>query len=181
MKPFTVMAADPPWKHGDQLPGPGRGASKHYLGGVMSTEDIMRFPVPRLADDAWLFLWRLHTHQQEALDVAQAWGFGDPCGELVWVKTKLDGTGLRIGMGRSVRLAHEVCLIFKRGRPVVASHSVPSVIFAPRTAHSRKPDEFFRAVQELVGPGQRKVELFARRERRGWKCLGDEVPGKVAA
>jgi N6-adenosine-specific RNA methylase IME4 len=154
------------------LPGPKRGAASHY--DVLSIEDIKAFQLPRLADNCWLFLWRVHTHQQAALDVAKAWGFGDPCSELVWVKQTLDGKRVRIGMGHSFRMAHEVCLVFKRGKPERFSASLPSVIQAPRLEHSRKPDAFYEHVDNFVGPVHR-AELFARRQWKNWTCLGNEM------
>jgi len=53
------------------------------------------------------------------------------------------------------------------------SRSIPSVLMAPRRGHSQKPEEFFDLVEKLV-PGP-YVELYARRVRTGWTCLGDEV------
>jgi N6-adenosine-specific RNA methylase IME4 len=41
--------------------------------------------------------------------------------------------------------------------------------------HSEKPEEFYKIVEELsAGP---YLELFARRRRPGWTCIGDEVDG----
>lgn len=177
--PVTVLEADPPWRHGDKLPGPKRGAEKHYAGGTLSLPEICRFPLPELASDAWLFLWTLHTHRREALVVAEAWGFIPVAkGEIVWVKTTKNGN-VATGMGRTVRMAHEACLIFKRGRPVRANAGVKSVLLAQRREHSRKPDEFYAQAEKLVGPDGRKVSLFARERREGWECVGDEVPGAV--
>lgn len=174
-QPAGSLAADPPWPHRDKLPGAGRGASKHYS--VMTVDDICRMPLPSLAADCWLWLWRLHTHQHEAFQVAEAWGFGTkPCSELVWVKLTQDGKRVRIGMGHALRMAHETCLLFKRGRPEPASRAVPSVILAPRLEHSRKPDRFYSVVDDFVGSVPR-VELFARRQWPHWLCLGNEMPG----
>ena len=207
MKPAHVLAADAPWQFGDKLPGGGRGASKHYS--TMPVNEIQRFPLPPIADDAWLFLWRVSAMPQEALDVAKAWGFR-VVSEVVWVKapdvgsvgdknkrTVLDRTirsfskddgslaaaletmgnearKVTIGMGHSVRMAHEVCLIAKRGRPTRNSPlNVPSVFFAPRGEHSAKPEAFYHLVERFA-PGP-YVELFARRQRKGWTCLGDEA------
>lgn len=39
--------------------------------------------------------------------------------------------------------------------------------------HSRKPEEFYELVENLV-PGPR-AELFARQHREGWTCYGDEL------
>lgn len=167
----SVLVADPPWKFGDSLPGKGRGAEKHYR--CLTVEDIARFPLPTMAPDCVLFLWRVASMQDEALLVARTWGFTVKS-ELVWVKTTKTGKP-RIGMGRTVRNAHEVCLIATRGRPKVLDRSVPSVIFAPRGRHSAKPDVFYQTVERLyAGP---YVELFARAHRPGWLCDGLEVDG----
>jgi N6-adenosine-specific RNA methylase IME4 len=81
---YRVITADPPWSFGDKLPGPGRGAEKHYS--VMPTDDICAFPLPPVEDDSLLFLWRVSAMQEEALRVVRAWGFV-PKSEIVWVKT----------------------------------------------------------------------------------------------
>lgn len=168
----VVLVADPPWRYRDKLPGGGRGAAKHYP--TLSTPEIMRFPLPPLASDCWLFLWRLHTHQHDALRVAEAWGFGLPVSELVWIKQTRDRSRPAMGMGHSLRMAHEICMIFKRGKPARASRSIPSVVHSPRLEHSRKPEEFYRLVEDFAGDVSR-VELFARRHREGWACFGNEL------
>lgn len=182
---FSCVVADPAWQFGDKLPGSGRGAAKHY--DVMSVEDICRLALPPIADDAHLFLWRVSSMQQEALDVVRAWGF-QVKSELVWLKrTK---TGKRhFGMGRHVRLEHEVCLICTRGRGAgIMNRSQRSTFVselyldddgggsfeAAVGRHSEKPPEFFEIVESLV-PGPR-LELFAREQRLGWTALGNEVP-----
>ena len=44
---------------------------------------------------------------------------------------------------------------------------------APRQEHSRKPDEVYDRIEQLLeGP---YVELFARRERKGWDSWGNEL------
>src|ERR1017187_4037698 len=73
---------------GDSLPGPTRGAAKNYA--VMSVSEIARFPLPPIADDALLLLWRLSAMPEEALFVCRAWGV-EPKRELGW--GKLTGRG----------------------------------------------------------------------------------------
>lgn len=169
MKPARVLLADPPWRFGDSLPGKKRGAEKHYP--CLSVSEIARFALPPLADDAVLFLWRVSAMVEEALFVARAWGFM-PKSELVWVKTK-NGRP-RLGMGRYVRNSHEVAIIATKGRPPERlSKSEPSVVFAPRAEHSRKPDASYALIERLyAGP---RVELFATREREGWECFGNAL------
>ncbi len=169
MKPFACIAADPPWKFGDKLPGAGRGAAKHYE--VMDVAAIRRFELPPIAADAVLFCWRVAAMQQEALDVVTAWGFTVKS-ELVWRKVTKNGKRW-FGMGHYVRAEHETCLIATRGRPEILNRSVRSTFDAPAGRHSEKPDEFFDIVRRLCG-GPR-VELFARRHRPGWTCLGNEL------
>lgn len=170
-RPFGVVYADPPWRFGDALPGPGRGATKHYA--TMTVADIKAVPMPPLAADAWLFLWRVAAMQREALEVIEAWGFGEPKAEIVWVKTTKAGNP-HTGMGRSVRNSHEVCLIAKRGKPERASASEVSVVLAPRQEHSRKPDEVAEKIERLTQRCPR-LELFARRHRPGWYTHGLEL------
>jgi N6-adenosine-specific RNA methylase IME4 len=175
--PARLILSDPPWKFGDSLPGKGRGAVKHYP--CMSVQELKRFPLPRLADDCLLLMWRCAAMQVEALSLMQAWGFV-PKSEIVWLKltrgarTAGETSKLHFGMGRYVRASHEVCLIGVRGRIEVADHAVRSVFAAPVQEHSRKPDEIYEIAERLV-PGGPYVELFGRRTRAGWTVLGNEV------
>lgn len=166
-----VIVADPPWRFGDRLPGRGRGAAKHY--GCLGVEALCSFPMPPLADDAVLLLWRVSAMPEEALRVCRAWGFV-PKSEIVWVKKTSKGAR-HFGMGRYVRAEHETCIVAARGRGsrVVRLHNVRSTFEASVGRHSEKPEQFYGMVEAwLEGP---YVELFARRRRKGWACHGDEV------
>lgn len=180
-----VLVADPPWSFDDALPGDSRGAEKNYR--VLTLEDIRRLQLPALAPNCHLFMWRVSAMVEEAYSVIRAWGFV-PKSELVW--RKLTTKGRRwFGMGRHVRMEHETCVIAVRGSPKVrdratrsvfdadepALDEVTSMFSAPYSRHSAKPNEFYSLVERLC-PGP-YVELFARRQRPGWTCLGDQVPG----
>lgn len=173
-EPAHVLVADPPWSFGDKLPGNGRGAEKHYV--VLNQAGIEAFPLPPIADDALLFLWRVSSQPEEATRVARAWGF-TPKSEMVWLK-KTPGGKVHFGMGRYVRLSHEVCMIATRGKGLrlIRDRAVRSVFEAPTGRHSEKPEAFFDLVERLA-PGP-YVELFARRERAGWSCFGNELPAQ---
>ena len=178
-QPYRVIAADPPWKFGDSLPGPKRGAARHY--DVLSVEQIQRFPIPPIADDAILFLWRVAAMQREALDVCVAWGF-EPKSEIVWAKTSsanvtavfvASGVGLSYGMGRYCRGAHEVCIVARRGRYKVKDAGARSIFFAPRREHSRKPDDFYDIIKRMTGDDGPKLDLFAGEPRKNWTAFGE--------
>jgi N6-adenosine-specific RNA methylase IME4 len=49
------------------------------------------------------------------------------------------------------------------------------VVLAPRGAHSEKPAEVTARIARMY-PDASKCELFARAERPGWTCVGDELP-----
>lgn len=181
---FRVVVADPAWSFDDALPGEGRGAEKHY--DVMGNAAIERLVLPPLADDCYLFLWRVSAMVEEAYRVTRAWGFV-PKAEIVWRKTTRTGKR-HFGMGRTVRMEHESCIIATRGRPKVVDRSTRSVFDAPEPeessvlvaeasrVHSQKPAEFYALVERLC-PGP-YVELFARQTRPGWTTIGNQVPGQ---
>ncbi len=131
-RPFRLLLADPPWQFDDHLPGPGRGAESHYA--TMPVDAIMRYPIPLMERTSILLLWRVASMQQEALDVAKAWGFTIKS-EIVWVKP-------RIGMGRYVRNRHETCLIGTRGKAsrLITDRGIPSTFEASAaTPRNRTP------------------------------------------
>ncbi len=173
MTDYRCISVDPPWRHGDQLPGRGRGGSKHYK--TMTTVDIMLVePYRTLVSrqkNAIMFLWRVASMQQDALDLARAWGYVVKS-EIVWEKKTRTGKD-HFGMGHYVRAAHETCLVCVRGSVKVKSRSVRSRFSAPVGRHSEKPDAFYELVERLIdGP---RLELFARKPRDGWTTLGLEL------
>lgn len=169
MTRYRVLVADCPWQPDDQLDDSTRGAATQYK--TMNVAQLKRFVLPPLYEDSTLFFWRLASMQQEALDVIETWDFTVKA-EIVW--KKLTKTGKRhFGMGRQVRMEHEVCLIATSGAPQTLDKSIRSTFEAPVGRHSEKPEEFFKIVERLkAGP---YCELFARRLRNGWTCLGDEL------
>ena len=166
--PFRVLCADPPWRHSDKLPGKKRGAGKNYK--TMSVEEICAVQLPPLADDAYLFLWRVSSMVEEAYRVVRAWGFV-PKSEVVWEKTTKTGLPW-FGMGRHVRAAHETVIVATRGRAKPVNRNVRSRFSASVGSHSEKPEFFYQEVVNRLARGP-YVEIFARRQRVGWTTIGD--------
>lgn len=186
LREFDVLVADPPWKPDDSLGD--RGAEANY--DTMSTKEICDMEIPPMGRDAFLFMWRLSSMLEDALLVGRAWGFTQKS-ELVWNKLTKHGKPW-FGMGRTVRNAHETCLIFTRGKAKVHDKSIRSTFSAkvpvgftgefnkkgePKTKyiHSAKPDEFYAIIRKLTGPGLKRVEMFGRRQRKGWVVLGNQA------
>lgn len=167
MDKFRVIVADPPWAFGDRLGS--RGAEANYL--CMSLAEIGKFPLPPIADDAILFLWRVASMPNEALTVVDQWNF-IPKTELVWLKRTASGKR-HFGMGRTFRAEHETCIVATRGKIQPKLRNVRSTFEAPVGRHSQKPEAFFDIVESMFdGP---YLEIFARRVRPGWHAIGNEI------
>ena len=82
---------------------------------------------------------------------------------------------LAFGMGRLFRQTHEISLVGTRGNiyDKLKNKSQRSVHFGPVLKHSEKPEDI-QEMLEIMFPGTSKLELFARRKRDGWMCLGNE-------
>jgi N6-adenosine-specific RNA methylase IME4 len=83
-------------------------------------------------------------------------------------------------MGRLFRQTHEIALVGVRGKIYthLENKSQRSVMFGENIKHSAKPEELQDRL-DLMFPTASKIELFARRDRDGWLCLGDECPSSL--
>lgn len=182
---FKTVMADPPWAYEDDLPGPARGSGSHYdtlhYGTVMGMGPQIREVT---AGHAHLYLWTTNSFMEEALDVAEAWGF-DQKTILTWVKVTDEPRSLpherdhevsvrmRFGMGNYFRNSTEHLVFAVKGTRGVDTNRLPTHFFAERTDHSEKPDKAYRLI-ETASPEPR-LELFSRRDRKGWVAWGDET------
>jgi N6-adenosine-specific RNA methylase IME4 len=80
-------------------------------------------------------------------------------------------------MGHCFRQTHEICLVGTRGKytKLLKNKSQRSVCLGPIGKHSEKP-EALQDRLDIMFPDVRKCELFARRIRPGWECIGNESP-----
>jgi len=168
--PFRTLIIDPPWAYGDRLMSGAnakRGAANHYA--VMPMARLRALHPDYVAyDDAHLYLWTTNAFIAEALGLMRDWGFQQKT-VLTWVKPQ-------IGMGHYFRNNTEHVLFGVRGKLPTAHRDTRTAFTAPRTRHSEKPEVFYRIV-ERMSPGP-YLELFARRERPGWRTLGDAIDGR---
>jgi N6-adenosine-specific RNA methylase IME4 len=178
-----VIAADPAWPFVTFSERASRATTEHYE--VMTPDEIKALPVGQLAaPDCALFLWGTWPNMALWHPVIEAWGFTYSGLGFDWVKLTAASGKLHVGCGYSTRSNPEPCLFARRGNPLrldAGVHSVimdPEVIIAPVGEHSEKPDEAYRRMKRLYGGPY--LELFARRERDGWKTWGDELPPLTA-
>jgi N6-adenosine-specific RNA methylase IME4 len=161
---FRTLVADPPYRFSErQGYGDGLAEDKYES---MATEEIAALPIAGLAaPDSHLYLWAPATKVPDAIRICEAWGFRYVA-LLTWVKPG------SLGLGTWWRYGTEHVVFGVRGS-LPTNPNLRNWFEAPRRRHSAKPDEFFELVEKAsAGP---YVELFARRERAGWTCWGNEV------
>ncbi|STR08150.1 MT-A70 family methyltransferase [Klebsiella quasipneumoniae] len=196
MNRYSLIYADPAWSYGNTI---SNGAAvDHYP--TMSLLDMKRLPVWELAaDNAVLAMWYTGTHNQEAIELAEAWGFTVRTMKgFTWVKfnqlaelriTKALAEGevadfydfldllnaeTRMNGGNHTRANTEDVLIATRGAGLERQHAgIKQVVYSPLGAHSEKPWEVRRRLELLYGDVPR-IELFSRSAAPGWSHWGNQ-------
>ncbi|MCH8978100.1 MAG: S-adenosylmethionine-binding protein [Armatimonadetes bacterium] len=173
---FGTIYADPPWRFQNRT---GKMAPEHrrlrrYP--TMSFDEIGELPVARIArPTSHLYLWVPNALIAEALEVMKRWGFTYKT-NLIWYKVRKDGGPDRRGVGFYFRNVTEVCLFGVRGKNVRTNQpgrTMPNIILAQKTVHSRKPEEMYDVIEQCSnGPF---LELFSRTQREGWTMWGHEA------
>lgn len=176
-KNYGTIVADPPWplrggKNGKAAYSKTMSADTQYP--LMSFKQIRELRVLDVAmPDSHLYLWAVSMYLPEALEVMRVWGFRYVTNR-VWY---MDDDS--VGLGQYYRTKHQLCLFGVRGQPPYARDGdgkrpcVDSAFPHARMGHSRKPWDVHEGA-ELVSPGPR-IELFARRQRKGWDSWGNEL------
>lgn len=142
----------------------------------MTLDAIQALPVARVAaDDAMLWLWTTNAHFHDALHTMEMWGFEYKTVR-TWFKPNL-------GMGFWLRGQTEHLLLGTRGAPTggrerkhayaIPGNNISTALIAPVGKHSAKPPESYRDIERLSKPP--RIELFARRARKGWDSWGNEA------
>lgn len=167
-KKYHVIGIDPPWAYEEK----GGFSSADYdsesnRGAVdyptMTVEQIKKIELPA-ADDCVLFLWTTHAFLKDSFDLVEEWGFKYKA-TLVWDKVKM-------GLGRTVRMQVEFCLIAVKGNPIINGSSERDIITEPRREHSRKPEAFYEMAERMcIG---NKLDYFSRQNRENWDHYGAE-------
>ena len=174
-KKFDIVIADPPWEYKDKANAGERGAEHKYP--VMKIHDIMDLDVSSLcAPNCVLVLWGTWPLMGEARAVMRAWGFKFKTCAFVWVKLNKIADTPFVGGGHYTRSNSEYAILGVRGNRIPrVNRGVSQVIISHVREHSRKPEEFYAAVQQLYGTKLRVLELFGRQQRRGITVLGNDV------
>jgi N6-adenosine-specific RNA methylase IME4 len=197
---YRCIEMDCPWPEfgGGRIT---RGAQKHYEL-IKTKEEILEVVLrARFADGQFVFqphpggchlwMWATSNYLPWALWLIEALGFKYKK-DFIWIKSaqvrndageptdyyKLQ----RPGLGQYGMSQHELLLFGTKGKAMKpATGDRPrTALLAPRPTdsdgkmiHSAKPPEAMEMI-EKVSPGPR-LEMFARTQRAGWDCWGNEV------
>lgn len=168
-KKYHVICIDPPWAYEEKG---GFSANEHNpdsnRGGVdyptMTVDQIRGIDLPA-ADDCVLFLWTTHAFLEDSFSLLRSWGFQYKA-TMVWDKEKM-------GIGRTIRMQVEFCLLAVKGSPIIQGSAERDIIREPRREHSRKPEAFYRQVERMcIGI---KLDYFSREYRENWDVYGAET------
>lgn len=168
-KKYHVIAIDPPWSYKEK----GGFSSEDYNSEsnrgavdypVMNVEQIKNIELPA-ADDCVLFLWTTHAFLKDSFEIMENWNF-EYKATLVWDKVKM-------GIGRTIRMQVEFCLIGIKGNPIINGSAERDIITEARREHSRKPEAFYEMVERMcIG---NKLDYFSRNNRNNWEHYGAET------
>lgn len=167
---YSLIVRDPAWPYEDQLDGSdaARGGTPYP---TASIDELCAQKIPA-AKSCVLLLWVTNAHliDGSATRVFEAWGF-EPKTMATWPKPKM-------GVGRWLRGQTEHVIVAVRGKPVVDLKNQTTLLPAWKVGkHSAKPDEFFAWAAKLFPcAADARIEMDARKARKGWACSGSEVP-----
>lgn len=198
---YQLIYADPPWQYSNKI---SNGAAENHYS-TMTMAQLKRLPVwDMAADDAVLAMWYTGTHTEEAIELAEAWGFRiRTMKAFTWVKlnehaerrfnkaleegTLTDFNDLlamlnsetRMNGGNYTRANTEDLLIATCGIGLErVSASIKQVVYTCLSEHSEKPWEVRNRLEQLYGDVKR-IELFARESWPGWDCWGNQCENSV--
>lgn len=176
---YNVIALDPPWPY-DRTSGQGV-ANKQYT--LMTWDDLYALgPLIKAvaAPDCAIFLWTTAPLLIETVDMIKAWRLRYVTKAFSWVKTYSAG-GIFFGIGSYTASNTEDVWLLSNGTPQRKAKDVSQIvptydaIVAPMGRHSKKPEEVQNRIERLLsGP---YLEIFSRRHRPGWTCIGQELDG----
>lgn len=197
MSKYQIVVCDPPFSFLDKLKHSSvkRGAEANY--DILDNNEILNLPIKEIADPsgAILALWVPSSLLEFGIELMNKWSFKLKQ-TFIWVKIKkkenlsknikdgiLNENALSFGMGRLCRQSHELCLLGINNNniyKILNNKSQRSVCFYQNLKHSQKP-ECLQDSLDLMFPDSldkpiNKIELFARRSRPGWLCIGNESP-----
>jgi len=170
---YDIIVMDPPWHYSASVKMHEQ-VGKLYK--TMKLKPMMEIPVHKMCKPSTiLFMWTTGPKMNEAIKLMNAWGFTYKTVAYVWKK------GTHKNMGRySMSQCEYVLAATRKGKqmkPVVWNE--PQFIDVQGTGHSSKPEVVQDKIERTWGQDKSCCEVFARRFRKGWDCIGNEINGTL--
>ena len=175
-KKYDIIYADPPWK---QSKGGKKSVRANSSGKPLDyhtctldeIEEHLKQAVSHTAENSVMFLWTIDKYLLEAQRIAESLGYKLHA-RMIWNKV----TGIPAAF--TIRFGHEYLLYMYKGKlPPVANDErgkIHSVFTEKVKRHSQKPQKAYEIIERLY-PNTNRLEMYARNERDGWDCWGNEV------
>jgi len=173
-KKYQIIVVDPPWPV-KKLTHKTRPNQIMMDYPTMSVEHIKNLSISKLADEScWCFLWTTQKFLFDARPILEGWGFNHLL-TMVWEKTYGRSAGMPL---YGFRWNGEFILVGYRKKPDLWPKRplIPAVFGAENIRHSQKPDKFYQMIESL---GVNRIDLFARKQRKGWDVWGNEVESDI--
>ena len=175
---YQTIVVDPPWQYGKwgTASEAGRYKGNQFFSErpmpyqTMSLIDIKNLPISSIAaDNCELYLWVTQRYLPAAFGIVESWGF-KYCQTLTWCKRPRG-----LGQGGVYCPTTEFIILGRRGRmpKVRRVDTTWWLVKRPHNSHSTKPEDFQDIIESVSLPP--RIELFARRQRHGWTCWGNEI------
>lgn len=175
-KKYDIIYADPPWK---QSKGGKKAVRENSSGKPLDYQTIsldeieehIKQAVSLTIDNSVLFLWTIDKYLFEAQQIAERLGYKLHA-RMIWNKV----TGIPAAF--TIRFGHEYLLYMYKGKllPIAKEErgKIHSVFTEQVKRHSQKPQIAYEIIERLY-PNANRLEMYARAERNGWDCWGNEV------
>ena len=175
-KKYGIIYTDPPWK---QTKGnkrkcrPNQGKELDYQ--TLSMEEIKgihKQAITMCQEKHNIFMWTIDKYLHETERMMKELGY-ELHARMIWDKEN------GVAPAFTVRFSHEYLLWFYRKGKILmpcedARGKFTTVLREPSTKHSKKPKCAYEMIENMF-PNCRKLEMFARNERVGWDCWGNEI------
>ena len=175
-KKYGVIMADPPWqqsKGGKKSVRP-NSSGKELDYQTISLDEIkmhLQIATEHTMGNSVLFLWTIDKYLFEAQKIAEELGYKLHA-RMIW--NKVNG----IPAAFTIRFGHEYLLYMYKGKllPIAKEQrgKIHSVFTEQVKRHSQKPQIAYEIIEHLY-PNCQRLEMYARNQRDGWDCWGNEV------
>ena len=173
---YDLLVLDPAWAYGSSV------KMHQQVGAVYKTskpKDWYDWDLLSLCHKhSMIWIWTTGPKLNECLLLAKAWGLVYTGSQFVWKK---GNRKLNSPLSFMSQCEYVMCFRPKKSAkwPFKKLSHPGNFLDVPAGKHSAKPEQFQDLLEEMYGSSLDFCELFARRYRPGWDCVGNELNGTI--